>query len=130
MVSYIQNAEERLKYLKNVAKVKSAMKNLEKMDPVYNFDEMKDIDTADELQLSSPELIKARERLEDVRRLIETKRSLQRGLRDMDKDVLNTALTSVSEIQLSKPDFNAEEAEEARKVLKEINEEEKLRKKL
>ena len=68
-------------------------------------------------------MIKARERLEDVRRLIETKRSLQRGLRDMDKDVLNTALTSVSEIQLANL-ISVLKKQKRQEKLKEINEEE------
>jgi myosin heavy subunit len=130
-LNLFKEAEVRLRYLRNVAKVKAAMKNLANLDPVYNFDEMKDVlDTADELKLNTPELRKARERLEDVRVLIETKRSLQLGIRDMDKDVLSAALVSVAEIQASKPDFCVEEAAEAKKIIKEIQEEEKLHKKL
>ena len=119
-------AEKRLEYLFDVAKVNAALVHISSLDPVHNFDEMKDVlDTAKKLNMNTPELSKARERLEDVRELIETKRDLCEGFETTNKDMLVSALIRAEKLQESKPEFCKEEVKRAKEALQEISEEEK-----
>jgi hypothetical protein len=122
----LAKAHKHLKHLQDVEKVNRALTSIQKFDPIKNFDEMKDIvDTAERLGIDNKALSDARKRLNQVRDLIETKRNLMNGIRDMDKTMLTAALEKCKEIRNESPTFCDHEMAEAKKAIKTIEEEEK-----
>ena len=74
-------------------KVNRALNTIQTLDPIENFDELKDVvDTAERLGMNNDALSLARKRLNQVRDLIETKRNLLDGIESMDKNVLIHAM--------------------------------------
>ena len=119
-------AASRLKHLQDVEKVNRALNTIQTLDPVENFDELKDVvDTAERLGMNNDALSLARKRLNQVRDLIETKRNLLDGIQSMDKDVLIHAMQKAIEIRKEEPIFCDFEVAEAKKALRIIELEEK-----
>ena len=101
------------------------------MDPVENFDELKDVvDTAERLGMNNDALSLARKRLNQVRDLIETKRNLLDGIESMDKNVLLNAMQKATEIRKEEPNFCDYEVAEVKKALRIIDSKRKVTKKL
>ena len=114
-----------MKHLQDVEKVNRALNTIQTLDPIENFDELKDVvDTAERLGMNNDALSLAKKRLNQVRDLIETKRNLLDGIESMDKNVLIHAMQKATEIRKEEPIFCDFEVAEA-KALRIIELEEK-----